>query len=141
EAMTRQAMLAGREARLLHVATHSGGGPTGPWLRLADGDLMAREVLAEGLAPELVMLASCASATRRGLGTWGSLGAAFLASGSEHVVAALWSIDDAATARLVTRFYQHDWEEPSRALAAAQRAAIEAGEPPAAWAPFVVLGR
>ncbi len=76
-------------ARVLHLATHTSAGPGGPSITLADGELNAREVIGRNLAPELVVLASCATARRRGLGMWGSLGAAFLAAGSEGVLAAL----------------------------------------------------
>src|SRR5205823_3209168 len=51
-----------------------------------------------------------------------SLSTAFLAAGSAGAVATLWSIDDAATALLMTRFYEElfDGGHPARALRRAQ---------------------
>lgn len=138
---TREALAAAAGARVLHLATHTGFGPGGPWLALAGGELGAREVIDERLSPELVVLASCAAAQRRGLGMWGSMGAAFLAAGSEGVLAALSSVEDEPTRRFVLRFYDQGGDrDPAGALARTQRAAVADGEAPSFWAPFVLLG-
>jgi tetratricopeptide (TPR) repeat protein len=138
---TLEALRQAARARVLHLATHTGLGPRGPWLALADGDAGTAEVLAGPLAPRLVVLAGCASAARRGEGLWGSLGAAFLAAGSQAVLASLSSIDDDAARRFVERFYREGGAgDPAGALARAQRALIAGGAPPADWAPFVLLG-
>jgi CHAT domain-containing protein len=72
---------------------------------------------------------------------WGSLAAAFLAAGSEQVLAALWSIEDETGRRFVLRFYDEGGvDDPAAALARTQRAWIAAGEPPSSWAPFVLFG-
>lgn len=140
-AADRTALDGARRARVLHLATHAGSGAGGPWLALADGELEAAEVLERQLAPELVVLASCSAASRRGLGTWGSLGATFLAAGSRHVLAALGPIEDEAARRFVLRFYAHGGAaDPARGLARAQREALAEGIPAAEWAPFVILG-
>jgi tetratricopeptide (TPR) repeat protein len=138
---TRQVLRRAAGARLVHLATHTGQGPGGHWLALADGRVTASEVLAEKLAPRVVVLASCSSATPRGRGLWGSLGAAFLAAGSQAVIASLWSVDDAVTAEFVLRFYEEGGAStPVAALARTQRAFVAAGRPVSSWAPFVVLG-
>jgi len=93
-AATLERLRQAARADVLHLATHTGLGPRGPWLALAGGDLAADRVVTEKIAPRLVVLASCASAARRGKGMWGSLGAAFLVAGSQSVLASLWSIED-----------------------------------------------
>src|SRR6185503_14601128 len=64
-------------ASLLHLATHAGQGPGGPWLALSDGRLTAADVVSARLGPRLVVMATCASATPRGRSLWGGLAAAF----------------------------------------------------------------
>lgn len=128
-------------ASVLHVATHAGHDARGPWLALADGRAHAEAILQLDASPELVVLATCQSASRPGDTMWGSLGAAFLAAGSQAVLATLWSVDDALTRRFVLRFYREGGATaPVEALARTQRAFAAEGEPPSAWAPFVILG-
>ncbi|MCP4654660.1 MAG: CHAT domain-containing protein [bacterium] len=128
-------------ARVLHLATHTGLGPGGPWLLLADGEVSAGTLVAEGLAPRLVVLAGCASAARRGRGMWGSLGAAFFAAGSRMVLASLWSIEDQPTRAFVRRFYREGGEaDAAGALARTQRAFIADRRSPTTWASFILMG-
>ncbi|HEV8631015.1 MAG TPA: CHAT domain-containing protein [Thermoanaerobaculia bacterium] len=134
-------LASGARASLLHLATHSGLGPRGPWLRLADRDFGAGEIVGRRIAPRLVVLASCASAARERREMWGSLAAAFLAAGSRSVLASLRSVDDAVARDFVLRFYREGGAaDPVAGLARAQRAAIARGEPPASWAPFALFG-
>ncbi len=140
-AATAGALAEASDAQVLHLAAHTGIGPRGPWLALADGEVSAAAVVDLRLAPRLVVLASCASAARRGRGMWGSLGAAFLAAGSEGVLASLWSIEDEPARRFLLRFYDEGGAvDAAAALARAQQASIAAGEPPSFWAPFVLFG-
>lgn len=128
-------------ARVLHLATHTGLGPRGPWLMLADGMVSADQIVAGRLRCGLVVLASCSSAARSGHDLWGSLAAAFLASGSRAVLASLWSIEDATTRQLVKDFYTaFERQDAAAALASAQRSWIAADRPPSLWAPFVFFG-
>ncbi len=141
EAASLERLREASRAEVLHLASHTGLGPRGPWLALADGEMGAGEIVTGGLGPRLVVLAGCASGARRGRGLWGSLGAAFLAAGSQAVLASLWSVPDDATRAFVLRFYGEGGViDPTQALARAQRALIAAGEPPSVWAPFVVFG-
>ncbi|MEM7353992.1 MAG: CHAT domain-containing protein, partial [Acidobacteriota bacterium] len=127
--------------RVLHLATHTGLGPGGPWISLADGPLPADLLVTDGLAPRLAVLATCASAARPGREMWGSLAAVFLAAGSETVLATLVSVQDDVAARLALAFYQHGGpDQPALALARVQRDFIERGRPASEWAPFVILG-
>lgn len=128
-------------ARVLHLALHTGPGPRGAWLQLADRQVSASEIVAGRIRPRLAVLASCASGVRPGRQMWGSLGAAFLAAGSRAVLASLWSVDDQNAREFVLRFYDEGGaSDPSGALARAQRVAIGRGLSPTYWAPFVLFG-
>ena len=59
-------------SRTLHLATHTGLGPRGAWLQLADRRVAASEIVADRMGPRLVVLASCASGVRPGREMWGS---------------------------------------------------------------------
>jgi hypothetical protein len=138
---TRARLAEATGARLLHIALHSGLGSTGPWLGLADGRLLAGDLLDARIGARLVVLASCASANAVEPGLWGSLAASFLASGSPAVVASLWSTADDVTRVFVERFYDEGGvRDPLRAVTRAQRALIAAHRPVSAWAPFVFFG-
>jgi CHAT domain-containing protein len=140
EATARQLQQAAH-SRTLHLATHTGLGPRGAWLQLADRRVTASEIVAGRIGPRLVVLASCASGVRPGREMWGSLGASFLAAGSRAVLASLWSIEDRPTRELVRRFYAEGGDAaPCAALARVQRVAIRQGLSPHLWAAFVLFG-
>jgi CHAT domain-containing protein len=89
----------------------------------------------------VVVLASCASAESFEVRELGSLAAAFLASGSQAVVASLWAIDDGAAEQFSAAFYQDDGaRDPLHAVAFAQRQMLADGAPIESWAAFVVIG-
>ncbi|ANM29733.1 hypothetical protein ABI59_09315 [Acidobacteria bacterium Mor1] len=137
---TAAVVLGAKNAGLLHLAAHAGVDLGGPWIDLADQRVSAADILRERMAPRLVVLASCSSASRRHEEPWGSLATTFLASGSRHVVAALGSVDDLASRDFIRRFYQANGaHDPVLGVAQAQRASIRAGEPTSSWAPFVVM--
>jgi len=128
-------------ARVLHLATHTGLGPRGPWLQLADRRVSAADVVTGRIGPRLAVLASCVSGVRPGRQMWGSMGAAFLAAGSRAVLASLGSVDDVRAREFVLTFYrQGGAANPVTALARAQRVAIRRGLSPTDWAPFVIFG-
>jgi tetratricopeptide (TPR) repeat protein len=140
EATARQLQEAAH-SRTLHLATHTGLGPRGAWLQLADRRVTAGEIVAGRIGPRLVVLASCASGVRPGREMWGSLGASFLAAGSRAVLASLWSVEDRPTRELVRRFYAEGGDvDPCAALGRAQRVAIRQGLSPHLWAAFVLFG-
>ncbi len=141
KAATMAALRNAHAVNILHITSHSGVDQRGAWLQLADGRVGADKVLAWKLAPRIVVLASCTSAQGHGPGLFGSLAGAFLAAGSENVLASLWSIDDKAAARFVQRFYiARGDRRPAQALAEAQLASIAAGDPVALWSSFVLFG-
>lgn len=135
-----RALLGGGSFEVLHLGVHSGLDAEGAWLSLHDGRWTSRDVLGSKLHAEVVVLASCASASTRREELWGSLAAAFLANGSGAVIATLGSVDDRDARALVGALYRHDLEsDPARALAAAQRD-LARSLPPRRWASFVVYG-
>lgn len=111
-----------------------------------DHMLRAVEVAAMDLEAELVVLASCGSATGRVLSGEGvqGLAGAFLASGATAVVASLWPVADDLTALLMDRFYERLKKGAPVAEALANAKADLRADPaaahPFAWAGFVVIG-
>jgi len=144
---------------VLHLATYgvlNKQNPLFSFVKLApdaaeDGRLEVHEVFGLHLAADLVVLSAC----QTGLGSgaladvpagddWVGLTRAFLHAGARRVVAALWPVDDWATAALMERFYGAGdvAAEPAHALAEAQRAllATPATAHPFYWAGFVSTG-
>ena len=98
----------------IHFAAHATANHESPLdsavvLSPADGNarLYARDVLALPLTADLVTISACRSAGARTYSGEGLMGFswAFLRAGARHVVAGLWDADDAATAKLMARFY------------------------------------
>jgi tetratricopeptide (TPR) repeat protein len=136
---TIAALSSAADATLLHLAAHTNEQANQRVVHLADGDVSPSAILAGRIAPSLVVLASCASAAAHDEGGWGSLAAAFLAAGSDAVVATHWSVEDAAAAELVRRFYLAGGAtDPVRALAEAQTAAA-ASSAGTSWAAFTLI--
>jgi hypothetical protein len=139
--MASKDLLRAGASPLIHLATHSGLGPTGPWLQFHDGRLQTGDILNGSFRPHTVVLPTCASAVGRGPGITPSLGAAFLAAGAESVVGSLRSLDDQVSRRFMRAFYEQGGaEDPARAVAQVQRRWLR-DRPVGEWAPFVVLGR
>ncbi|HVQ30121.1 MAG TPA: CHAT domain-containing protein [Vicinamibacteria bacterium] len=109
-----------------------------------DGLLQSREIADLRLDGRGVVLSACRSAggsVLRGEGVL-SLARAFFEAGSPAVVGSLWPLRDDETARQFDSYYRHLARGLSlgAALRNAQRDAIAAGAPSAAWAGLVVLG-
>ncbi|MCK4547218.1 MAG: tetratricopeptide repeat protein [Candidatus Eisenbacteria sp.] len=141
---------------VLHFATHacaSNVDPSASGLLLApsgnnDGFLTSLEILGLDLAADLVTLSACQTGRGRLVSGEGILGLsrAFFYAGSTSVLASLWEVDDAHTARFMGRFYRHlvGGASKGEALALTKRECIS-GEHglsphPCFWAPFVILG-
>lgn len=109
----------------------------------ADGILRADEIAKLDLnGCRLVVLSAC----QTGLGEYNSEGVyglqrAFKLAGAQSVLMSLWSVDDKATAELMTEFYNGliSGLEPDDALVVAQRALRAKGYSPDKWAAFVLL--
>ena len=118
-----------------------------------DGLLTVREVASlRPLRAELVVLSACETALgalKQAEGTVG-LQRAFLGRGAQTVLVSLWSVSDAATAKLMMRFYEHwrtDGDRPSKAQALARAQADVRTDPqhplwkhPRYWAAFQLVG-
>jgi len=136
---TRAAVVAGSDAFLLHVATHARQDDGEEAFVLHDGALPANQIVAQRIAPRLAVIATCRSQVDDDPA--GSLVAAFLAAGASGVIGVKRSLDDSDGAALMADLYRlHGAEDPVRALALAQRAAIAANRPPGAWATVSFFG-
>jgi CHAT domain-containing protein len=160
QAATRKTFLeAAGQFDIVHFGGHSLVNPEYPLLSqmvfAADADDPNRGVLYSGdilrqsfPRTRLAVLASCSTATGKISRTEGieSLARPFLATGVPAVVAALWDVDDALTAKLFSRFYGHLREsfDPTAALREAQIEALRAGTAaesnPKSWGAFELIG-
>lgn len=108
-----------------------------------DGILRADEIAKLDLnGCRLVVLSAC----QTGLGEYNSEGVyglqrAFKLAGAQSILMSLWSVDDKATAELMTEFYSGliAGKEPDDALVSAQRILRANGYSPDKWAAFVLL--
>jgi CHAT domain-containing protein/tetratricopeptide (TPR) repeat protein len=146
--------LASRPLRVLHFATHAlarRDAPEQSALYLtefsADGTplpsnrLAATDIQRSGLRADLVVLSGCATGDGSELRGEGVLGLTygFLANGSRAVVAALWPIEDASTARFMSEFYRA-YRQSGRAADALRTAQLQTRGTAASavWSSFVV---
>ena len=117
----RVLQLPSQELAVLHFATHASArrdAPEQSALYLteytADGALLphsrltTNDITRSGLRADIVVLSGCATGDGGELRGEGVLGLTygFLANGSHSVVAALWPIEDASTARFMNEFYK-----------------------------------
>lgn len=134
-------------ADLIHLACHAdfrADNPRFSALQLADGPLTVEQVERLPLGPGLVALAACETgqtAVDAGDEAVG-LVRAFLLAGAARVLASLWPVDDAATARFMLDFHAQlaAGNAPGLALQKAQRCAVERADHPFAWAAFTLHG-
>ncbi|MBX7219544.1 MAG: CHAT domain-containing protein [Blastocatellia bacterium] len=136
--------------QILHFATHGFISPTHPdtsglILSLVDengknqnGFLLMGDIFNLKLGSDLVVLSAC----KTGLGEFypgeGVVGMArgFMYAGSPRVAASLWSVNDKATAVLMTRFYQGLLKDKLRPAAALRKAQLEMWRDPKWKAPY-----
>jgi CHAT domain-containing protein len=137
----------------IHLAAHARVDDERPWnseIRFGGRDglraLCARQIAALELPAHLTVLASCESAGGALLSGEGLLGltSAFLIAGVPAVVASLWPVDDAATARLMGSFYAElaAGRSVADALHVARSRLREHAETahPFYWSGFVLIG-
>ena len=67
----------------------------------------------------------------------------FLAAGVSSLIVSLWAVNDAAAGRLMTDFYTEIQRGTTTAasLRHSQLIAIERGDHPYLWSPFILIGR
>jgi CHAT domain-containing protein/tetratricopeptide (TPR) repeat protein len=142
--------------RIVHLATHGLVDLQFPMLSSlllasenAAGPAFLRpsEIAGLRLNADLVVLSGCETGHGRIVPGSGALSLArpFLGAGAAEVLASLWKIDDARTARFMDRFYQHLLDEslsPAEALVRTQRWTRRQTDTvhPYYWAGFVLLG-
>ena len=100
--------------------------------------------LAKEQAIELLVLSACETAAGD---KWAALGLAGMAvrAGAKSTIATLWSVNDQATARLMSQFYEElviNHKEKSQAIRDAQLALLKDSQyqHPFYWAPYVLVG-
>ncbi|MBI3949281.1 MAG: CHAT domain-containing protein [Acidobacteria bacterium] len=112
-----------------------------------DGFLRAHEIYNLNLSADLVVLSGCRTGLGKEVKGEGLVGLTrgFMYAGAARVVVSLWDVHDAATAKLMKRFYQGmlaDGLRPAAALRAAQVAMWRERrwEAPYYWAGFQLQG-
>lgn len=135
-------------ADILHLACHGQFRPDNPLfsaLKLADGWLTVREAATLPLRAELVTLSACETGVHHIAAGDEILGLArgFLTAGAASLILSLWTVDDAATAALMSDFYQRlcTGARPAEALRQAQLLTLQQHPHPFFWSPFMLLGR
>jgi CHAT domain-containing protein len=158
---TRQAAVGGvlSDYRFVHFATHGFFNDAHPELsglvlslvdrdgKPQEGFLSAGEVFNMKLSADLVVLSGCRTALGKQMKGEGVVGLtrAFMYAGTSRVLASLWNVDDAASAALMTRFYEGMLKgglPPARALQRAQLAVARQRQwrNPYYWAAFQLQG-
>ncbi|HKS27393.1 MAG TPA: CHAT domain-containing protein, partial [Pyrinomonadaceae bacterium] len=145
--------------RFIHFATHGFLNSLHPELsgivlsmvdeagREQDGFLRAGDIFNLKLPAEMVVLSACQTGLGKEVKGEGLVGLTrgFMYAGSPRVVVSLWSVSDAGTAELMTRFYSamlKDGMRPAEALRAAQVSLMKEKrwEQPFYWAAFTLQG-
>lgn len=139
-AATSTALFAAKSDPLLHVAVHADVEAGGGVLKLHDRAVSAPEISANKLGPQLVVLSACSTARSWDPEQAGSLSTAFLAGGSDRVIATLRPVSDAGALELTSRFYDaRGADDPVRTLAKIQAALAQTGNEE--WPNFAVFSK
>ncbi|HEX8266323.1 MAG TPA: CHAT domain-containing protein [Pyrinomonadaceae bacterium] len=145
--------------RIVHFATHGLLNEENPELsgvvlslvdqhgKQQNGFLRLHEIYNLNLPVEMIVLSACQTGLGKKIKGEGLVGLTrgFMYAGTPRVVASLWSVDDAATAELMSIFYRKMLREafsPPAALRAAQNEIRrqERWRSPAYWAGFTLQG-
>lgn len=135
-------------ADVLHLACHGQFRADSPYfsaLHLADGPLTVRDAAGLPLSARLVTLSACETGLSKVAPGDEALGLlrGFLMAGAPRVLATYWTVDDASTAALMSRFYAAllAGAAPSAALRDAQCALMRDHSHPYHWAAFALHER
>jgi CHAT domain-containing protein/predicted negative regulator of RcsB-dependent stress response len=131
----------------IHIGTHTYVDPaTGYSSGLVFGNsiITASEIQEWGLTAEWVTLSAC----QTGVARWyfgdetAGLARAFLAAGAKSVIASFWQVEDEAASELIRAYYDQikAGDGPVKALAIAQRDALNRKEGPYRWAAYGLYG-
>ena len=148
-----------KEYRYLHFATHGYLDSERPGLsalvlsmvdeqgKAQDGFLRANDIYNLKLPAELVVLSACQTGLGKEIKGEGLVGLTrgFMYAGAARVVVSLWSVNDKATADLMTKFYQKMLKQGERPAAALRAAQMEMWkqkqwQSPYYWAAFTLQG-
>jgi CHAT domain-containing protein len=139
---------------VLHIASHGqfSSDPAKTFLLTHDGrltldelEMLVRPLEFRGRPLELLSLSACETAVGDDRAALGLAGVA-LKAGARSAMATLWFVNDEASARLVSEFYENLYRRPglsrARALQAAQVAAMadRRYSHPCYWAPYLIIG-
>ena len=112
-----------------------------------DGFLRANDIYNLKLPAELVVLSACQTGLGKEIKGEGLVGLTrgFMYAGAARVVVSLWSVDDKATAELMTKFYEKMLKQGERPAAALRAAQVEMWkqkqwQSPYYWAAFTLQG-
>ncbi|MFN2452751.1 MAG: CHAT domain-containing protein, partial [Pyrinomonadaceae bacterium] len=135
------------QADVLHLACHGQFRPDNPLfssLRLADEWLTVRDASRLELHCGLVTLSACETGVSHIAPGDELIGLArgFFQAGAHALVLSLWTVDDEATADLMTDFYKHlrAGKLTATALRLAQCEILKRKPHPFFWSPFVLVG-
>ncbi|WP_315791823.1 CHAT domain-containing protein [Fischerella sp. JS2] len=140
---------------IIHIATHAefGIAPEDTFLIIGKNEKLTMTDLyrmiqdvSQGInSVDLLLLTACETARGNDHTNLG-LASVAVSAGVKSTLASLWSINDAATVTLVTKFYQYWYDyglSKAEALQKAQQDLITLGKKyahPYYWAPFILLG-
>ena len=141
-----------KHSHLLHLATHgklNGLRPEESYLVFADKQVTVPELLHMKFKNSpLAVLSACESGLNANGLECATLARAFAHAGAPNVVATLWQVNDDASEKLMTKFYESVNEFPGQtalSLATAKRKLIEGKSQsfrkPWMWAGYVVFGK
>jgi CHAT domain-containing protein len=118
--------------------------------RPQNGYIRANEIFNLNLPAEVAVLSACETALGKDVPREELVGLTqgFMYAGAKRVVVSLWSVNDASTAELMTRFYKGMLKEGRRPADALRQAQIQMltdpefkkWRSPYYWAPFILQG-
>jgi CHAT domain-containing protein/tetratricopeptide (TPR) repeat protein len=139
--------------RIVHFATHGLLDPRPELTALVlslynengerrDGLLRLADIYSLRLNADLVVLSACQTALGKEIRGEGLVGLTrgFMNAGAPRVLASLWSVEDRATAELMTLFYRGMLQEELAPAAALRKAQLEMAKKPAWKSPYFWAG-
>ena len=157
----RETVLSGElsQYRYVHFATHGWLDSERPGLsalvlsmvdqqgKSVDGFLRANDIYNLKLPAELVVLSACQTGLGKEIKGEGLVGLTrgLMYAGAARVIVSLWSVNDKATADLMTRFYEKMLKQQQRPAAALRAAQVEMWKQkqwhsPYFWSAFILQG-